>query len=182
MRITSIAAIIVSISLCCFAQNSADDTPATKADIERYFQVAKSHDMMKKVMANMAQNMHQIFHDQYLRHKDKLPADYETKINSMMDGMFADMPMDDMLKATIPAYQKHFTKGDVDNLVAFYQSPTGDKLLRELPEIMAEAMQEMMPIMTKYMTTVEEKLQKETDTMIAQSKKQSTQEAPAVKN
>jgi hypothetical protein len=137
----------------CFAQTSTDQTPATKADVERYFQVAKSQDMMKKVVAVMAQNMNQMFHQQFLKHKAELPPDYETKITAMMDDLFNNMPMDEMLQAMVPAYQKHFTKGDIDNLIVFYSSPTGAKLLREMPAIMADSMQDAMPIMTKYMET-----------------------------
>ena len=127
----------------------------------------------------MAQSMHQMFHEQYLKHKDNLPADYESKITSMMDDMFQNMPMDEMMQAMVPAYQKHLTKGDIDNLVAFYSTPTGAKLLREMPSMLAETMQSMMPIMTKYMETVQQRLLKETDVMIAQSKKQSDAKTPA---
>ena len=127
----------------------------------------------------MAQSMHQMFHEQYLKHKDNLPADYESTIASMMDDMFQNMPMDEMMQAMVPAYQKHLTKGDIDNLVAFYSSPTGAKLLREMPSMLAEAMQSMMPVMTKYMETVQQRLLKETDVMIAQSKKQSDAKTPA---
>jgi len=87
--------------------------------------------------------------------------------------------MDEMMQAMVPAYQKHLTKGDIDNLVAFYSTPTGAKLLRDLPAIMAESMQDMMPIMTKYMETLQKRVQKETDDMIAQSRKRTTGSAPA---
>ena len=90
--------------------------------------------------------------------------------------------MDEMTQAMVPAYQKHLTKGDIDNLVSFYSSPTGAKLLREMPSMLAEAMQSMMPIMTKYMETVQQRLLKETDIMIAQSKKQSDAKTPATHN
>ena len=181
-RLVSVVAVVFFLSWSCFAQTSADDSPATKADVERYFQTVGSHDMMKKMMATMAQSMHQMFHEQYLKHKDSLPADYESKITSMMDDMIQNMPMDEMMQAMVPAYQKHLTKGDIDNLVAFYSTPTGAKLLREMPSMMAEAMQDMMPIMTKYIETVQQRLLKETDVMIAQSKKQSEAQTPATHN
>jgi hypothetical protein len=121
-------------------------------------------------------------HEQYVKHQDELPAGYEAKMNAMMDEMFEKMPMEEMMQAMVPAYQKHFTKADIDNLVAFYSSPTGEKLLRELPSIMAESMQDVMPIMSKYMETVQQRLLKETDDMIAQSKKQPKASAPATNN
>ncbi len=181
-RLLFVFAVVLVLSWTCIAQTIADDSPATKADVERYFQVVKSHDMMKKMVAAMIPSMHQMFHEQYLKHKDELPADYEEKINAMMDEMFANIPMDQMMQAMVPAYQKHLTKGDIDNLVAFYSTPTGEKLMREMPSIMAESMQDMMPIMTKYMETVKQTLMKKTDDMIAQSKKPSNHKAPATHN
>jgi hypothetical protein len=46
-------------------------------------------------------------------------------------------------------------------------------MLREMPSIMAEAMQSMTPIITKYADNIKQTLLKETDDMIAQSKKRS---------
>jgi hypothetical protein len=181
-RFVSFAAVVVFLSWSCFAQTSADDTPATKADVERYIQIVNSHDMMKKMAAGMTQGMHQMMHEQYLKHQADLPADFESKMNTMMDEMLADMPFDEMMQSIAPVYQKYLTKGDVDNLVAFYSSPTGAKLLREMPAIMAEAMQNMMPILTKYMETVQQRLEKETDEMIVQSKKKPSAGAPAKNN
>jgi hypothetical protein len=177
-----VAGMVFVLSWTCIAQTSTDDAPATKADVERYFQVAKSHDMIKKLTATMKQSMHQLMHEQYLKHQDELPADYESKMTARMDEMYDNMPWDEMMQAMVPAYQKHFTKGDIDNLIAFYSSPTGAKLLRDLPSIMAESMQDMMPIVLKYADTVKQTLLKETDVMIAQSKKQPNANPPATHN
>jgi uncharacterized protein len=181
-RLVSVVAVVFFLGWACFAQTSADDTPATKADVERYFQIVNSHDMMKRLMASMAQGIQQMTHEQYVKHQDELPAGYEAKMNAMMDDMFNKMPMDEMMQAMVPAYQKHFTKGDIDNLVAFYSTPTGEKVLRELPAIMSESMQDMMPIMSKYMDTVRQTLVKQTEAMIAESKKQPNTPAPAANN
>ena len=174
--------VVFFLSWSGFAQTSADDSPATKADVGRYLEAVRSHDMMKKMAVTMSQSLQQMMHEQYLEHKDDLPADYESKMTAMMDDMFENMPWDEMMKAMVPVYQKHLTKGDIDNLVAFYSSPTGAKLLREMPSITAESMQSMMPIMTKYVETVQQRLAKETDDMIAQSKKQSNANTPAIHN
>lgn len=180
-RVLVAIGVMLVVSCTCLAQTS-DDAPATKADVERYFKIVQSHDMMKKMTATMSQSMQQLMHDQYLKHKDELPADYESKMTAMLDGMFADMPMDEMVEAMVPAYQKHLTKGDIDNLVAFYTSPTGEKFLREMPSMMAEAMQDMMPVMTKYMDTVKQTLLKRTEVMIAESQKHADKSTPATSN
>jgi hypothetical protein len=180
MRRLLFAGVMLLFSWTCIAQTSVDDSPATKEDVEKYLQVVHSHDTMKKMVVAMSQGMHQMLHEQYL--KDNLPADYESKMTARMDAMFENMPWDDMMQAMAPVYQKHFTKGDLDNLVAFYSSPTGSKLLREMPSIMADAMQSMTPVITKYVDTVKQTLLKETDDMIAQSKKLSDNKTQATHN
>src|SRR5205807_10082035 len=125
------------------------DTPASKEDVERYLQAIHSHEMMEQMVAAMSKPMHQMVHDQFVKDKDKLPADFEPRMNAMMDDMMKEMPLDEMMDTTVPTYQKHFTKGDIEALVAFYSTPTGQKVLRELPSIMAEAMESMTPIIRK---------------------------------
>jgi hypothetical protein len=161
-RLLSALGMVFVLSWTCIAQTSAADAPATKEDVERYLQVVHSHDTMK--------------------HKDNLPDDYESKMTARMDDMFESMPWDEMIQAMAPVYEKHFTKGDIDSLVSFYSSPTGQKMLREMPSIMTESMQSMTPIMMKYVETVQKRLQKDTDVMIAQSKKASSANTPVTHN
>jgi hypothetical protein len=164
------------------AQTNAADTPATKADVEKYLQITHPHDMMKKMAVTMAQSMHQTIHEEYLKHQDSLPADYESTKTAEIDDMFENMPWDELMQAMVPAYQKHYTKGDIDSLIAFHSSPIGQKLLRESPAIMAEWMKDAMPIMMKYQETVQQTLLKETEVMVAESKKQSNAKTPNTHN
>ncbi|HEX8816641.1 MAG TPA: DUF2059 domain-containing protein [Terriglobales bacterium] len=175
--ILSLLAAVVVLAGAGFAQT--DDSPATKEDVEKYLQVMHSHDLTKKTLQAMSNGMQQMLHQQYLSHKDELPPDYESKMTARMNEMFSNMPMDDMMQAMVPVYQKHFTKGDIDSLTAFYSSPTGQKLLQEMPQIMQESIAASTPIMMKYMDTVQKKLQEQTNAMIAQSKKSSSTPAPS---
>jgi hypothetical protein len=65
----------------------------------------------------------------------------------------------------VPVYQKHFTKGDINNLITFYSSPTGQKVLEEMPAIAGESMAAMMPIMRKYMEESKERVEQEVEEM-----------------
>jgi len=181
-RLLVAVAMVFVLGWTCIAQTSDADSPATRDDIQRYLQVTRSHDMLNKVAIAMSQGLTQMFHEQYLKHKDELPPDYEAKMTERMNNMFENMPWDEMMDAMVPVYQRHFTRGDIDNLVGFYSSPTGEKLLREMPSIMADSMQAATPIMMKYMETVQKRLQKETDVMIAQSKKNANPNPPSAHN
>ena len=45
--------------------------------------------------------------------------------------------------------------------MAFYSAPTGQKMLKEMPAMMSEAMQSMMPIIRKQMDAMTERVQQE---------------------
>jgi Spy/CpxP family protein refolding chaperone len=85
----ALAALVLLFASASFAQTTADDAPATKADVERYFQLVKSHDLMKKLMATLSQSQRQLMHEQYLKHKDELPEDYESQMETLMANLWA---------------------------------------------------------------------------------------------
>ena len=172
-------AALLSVALASTLHAQSQDAPASRADIERYLQIMKSHDMMNRTMKAMIQPMHDMIHQQFEKNQDKLPPDFESRMDNMMDQMLLEFPYDKMMDAMIPVYQKHFTKGDVDSLVAFYSTPTGQKLVRELPEITAESMTAAMPLMQKHMEKVTREFQ---DQLAAELKKTNTNTNSNTKN
>lgn len=179
--------ILATIILLCtssigFAQQAPADSPATKEDVQRYLEVMQSREMMSKMIDAMIKPMHQMIHEQYEKDKDKLPADFEARTNKVIDDYLKKFPWDDILQAMVPVYQKHLTKGDIDHLVAFYSTPTGQKVLQELPAITAEAMQATMPIMRQRMEAMTRDVQQQVAEMIKESEAKPGQAPPASKN
>jgi uncharacterized protein len=163
MKRALIALVCFAACACCFAQNadgSGSDEPASKDDVILYLRTMRSHDMVQKVMAVQAQSMQQIMHEQ-LNDKGALPADYDAHMKIMFDDLVKNMPLDDIVQAMIPAYQKHFTHGDIEAMNAFYSSPVGQKVLEELPAVTQEGMQAAMPVMTKYVKEWQERMKHE---------------------
>jgi hypothetical protein len=156
----------------CMAQQSPADQPATKADIDRYYQAMHVREMMKNMMDGVSKQMRQMMHDQ-LQKVPNLPPDAEEKMNKMYDDMLKNMPLDDILDAMEPVYQKHFTKGDIDSLIAFYSTPVGQKMLVELPTITQEAMQASSGIMRKYMDQTMQQVQDQLAQMLKDSQRDS---------
>ena len=174
---------LATIVLLCaasigFAQQDPADSPATKEDVQKYLEIMHSREMMTKMVDAMAKPMHQMMHDQYEKDKDKLPADFEARMNKVMDDYLKSFPWDEILQSMVPVYQKHFTKGDVDHLVAFYSTPTGQKLIREMPAITAEAMQVMMPILRDRIDVMTRDVQQQVAEMIKQSEAKPGQNPP----
>ena len=71
----------------------------------------------------------------------------------------ADMPLDEMMNAVISIYQRHLSKSDVDEMIRFYSSPIGQKLLRELPQILQESMQAGAEVQRKRMDELNAKIE-----------------------
>jgi hypothetical protein len=164
------------------AQQATADLPASKDDIERYFQVMHLRDTMKQMLDVMTKQMRQMVHSQISKNAANLPPDFEERMNKMTDEEFKNFPMEEMLRAMIAVYQKHWTKGDVDAMVAFYSTPTGQKVLRELPATMAEGMQAITPIMQKKMNGMMERVQQEVAQMVKDSKTKAGASSQATPN
>jgi uncharacterized protein len=170
-RILLVLPLCLLSGVVTLAQQTASDAPATKEDIQKYLDVMHSREMMRKMLDAMSKPQHQLMHEEFLKHKDQLPPDFEERTSRMMDDMMKSFPWDEMLDAMIPVYQKHLTKGDVEALVAFYSTQTGQKVLQEMPAIVAEAMQAMLPIMQKQMDAMTERMQQQVAQMIKDSKR-----------
>lgn len=168
--------LLLCLALCAtgLAQNPADQ-PATKADVDRYLEAVHSHEMMDQMVVAMSKPMQKMLHEQYEKNKDRLPADFEARTSKEMEDMLKNIPWDDMLEAMVPAYQKHFTKGDMDALTAFYSSPTGQKVMREMPGLMADSMEIMMPMVNKHVEKVAHQMEEE---VLATVKKSEKPQAP----
>jgi len=159
----SIAAITLCLActIVAQAQQPAADQPATKEDIAKYLEVTHAREIAKQMMDVMAQQARLMTHDMILKQVPKVPPEVEARMTKMTDDMLKDLPIDEMLEAMIPAYQKYWTKGDVEAMVAFYSTPTGQKILKNMPATMGEAMQAMQPILQKQMKAMMDRVQEE---------------------
>ena len=160
MKAFLMAALCLAFAAPVLAQTS-DTDPATKDDVILYLRTMHSHDMIQRTLEAMLKPMHQMFHDQFQKDHKSLPADFEAKFNKMIDETIKGMPIDEMTQASVPVYQKHFTRGDIEKLNSFYASPTGQKVLEEMPAVTGDSMQAMMPIMRKYLDEAKERMQRQ---------------------
>jgi hypothetical protein len=173
-RVCFILAVCLIISFPGLAQQAPADAPATQADVEKYLEVTHTREMVSQMMDAMAKPLDKMVHDEYLQHKDVLPPDYENHMSKMLHDMLGDMPWEQIIQAMMPAYQKHFTKGDMDALTAFYSTPTGQKILREMPGLMADSMETMMPLIQQHIEKVTARMQDEVTAMLKEAEKPSS--------
>lgn len=151
------------------AAPAGPDSPATREDVNRFLDAMHTRDMMSSMVTMMSKQMTQMVHQQVSKNQS-LPPDAEARIDKMMEDTMKNLPIDDLIQAMIPVYQRHFTKGDIDAFVAFYSTGSGQKMLKEMPAITAESMQASMGIMQKMMANMQQQVQAD----IAQMQKDSS--------
>lgn len=80
--------------------------------------------------------------EQSLRENVAAPTvDQLTRVNTIVNDVFKELVLDDLIQDVVPVYQKHLTRSDVEAVIAFYSTPAGKKILREQPAMIRESMQ-----------------------------------------
>jgi hypothetical protein len=160
MRAVLIATLCLALSAPLMAQTS-DNEPATRDDVILYLRTMHSHDMLQRTLEVQSQSMQRLFKDQTLRNKTAVPPDFDARMKRMMEDYVKNMPMDEITQAMIPTHQKHFTRGDMQAMNAFYSSPVGQKVIEELPAVLQEGMQAATPILSQYLSEFKDRMQEE---------------------
>jgi uncharacterized protein len=131
----------------CTLLAQAPDSAATREDVLKLFDIMHVHDQMRLIVDATIKQQRSVMHDMMKRQFPRTTEEELAHLDELMDNMVKDMPLDDMLNDMIPIYQKHLSRGDVDAMSVFYSTPTGQKLLREMPAMASESMQASYPRM-----------------------------------
>src|ERR1700733_14316710 len=134
--------------------STSDDAAASKEDVQKLFEVMQIHQQMRQVMDAMMKQQSAMIHETLKKRYPQSSADRIARADQLIAETVKDMPMDAMLDDMIPIYQRHFSKTDIDAMSTFYGSPTGQKMMREMPQLTTESMQASYARMQKQMDTI----------------------------
>jgi uncharacterized protein len=147
--------LLLSLSLSSVAQTvQPTDAPASKDQILKLFDVMDIRKQSRLMMQSMEQQMRTTNVQAMKARYPQITPEQLDRINKISAESMKDFPLDAMLDDMIPIYQKHLTSTDVDAMIAFYSSPTGKKLMQQLPQITQEAMQASNARVQKHMQAV----------------------------
>lgn len=76
-------------------------------------------------------------------------------MSDVMEFMTKELDLNDYVKKTAAIYDNLFTQDELKQMIAFYQSPAGQKMVQKTPEIMVQSME----IMQEQMMRIIPKLQ-----------------------
>jgi hypothetical protein len=150
---------------------------ALAADAPTQDQVMKLLDLLqvRKSMALMMDGMKQAMKqgaEEAFRERVPNPTPKQLEaLNGMVDDMMADMPLNELIEAMVPIYRRHLNKSDVNEVIRFYSSTVGQKLLREQPQMIQEGMQAGVEIQQKRMDQMMAKIRERTEKMAEEEEK-----------
>jgi hypothetical protein len=168
--IVSLLVVVLAVGVCVAQQaTAAPDAPATPEQIHKMFDLLSSQAEMDQMMDSMLQPMIQTMRQTFKQEMPNATPEELSKMESAMHTAIKEVrqayPREEMLQDLTPIYQKHFTKSDLDGVIAFYSSPSGQKFRKEMPAMVGEFMQVMMPKAVQRMQPVMKKMEEDTREM-----------------
>jgi hypothetical protein len=147
---------LVCFATCALgAQPSPNaETPATREDILRMFKIMNIEVQTRQVMDQVMQQMRSASREQIKKRRPEVTEEELSGMDKESEEIAKSFPVNELLQDMIPVYQKHLNRTDVDAIIAFYSSPTGQKMLREMPVMTSEAMQAAYPRMQKNLDAI----------------------------
>lgn len=163
---------LLAMPVCVVAQAAGYSDAPDKADVVKFLDLMHARSQMEQVLSGMVKQMKSGAEDAFKQKVPDATPEQLAKVDKMFDTMFASLPMDEMVNAIVPIYQRHLTRADLNAVTAFYSSPAGQKILKELPAIMSESMQAGGEIGQKALAAKSEELDRQMSELVKESKKQ----------
>ncbi|MHA6493536.1 DUF2059 domain-containing protein [Pseudomonas borbori] len=115
------------------------DASSHAADAERFLQLAHADKLAVPVFAQVQQMFAQRFAETNApQSKQALLESYQAKANVALNSAVGwDKLKPDMVKL----YTRNFNEQELKDLIAFYESPLGQKVLQKMPTLTAESAQ-----------------------------------------
>lgn len=107
--------------------------PAKEADIRRLLDVTGTKALVKQLMDGMEKNLKPMMINSLP------PGDYRNQLVDLFFEKFeSKADPQQLLDMAVPGYDKYLSDEEIKGLIAFYQTPLGQKALEVMPKLSAE--------------------------------------------
>lgn len=116
---------LLILSFCVLSLSANAQTTSKSQKINQLLELTGSGKVAIQVMNQMMNS----FKSSYSKVNEQFWEDYKNEVKA-----------EDLEKMIIPIYDKYYTESDIDQLIAFYNSPIGKKMIATMPQVMQESM------------------------------------------
>jgi uncharacterized protein len=166
----------LTVALCCAIALPvvwAADTTPTEASIKQLLETGQAHKLVDETIAHLDSYMKQVMQQatQGQRITPEIQKDIDKRQAELMSMIKEVLDWNKLEPIYVRVYQKSFTQGEVDGLIAFYKTPTGQALLTKMPAVMQNTMNEMQQMIQPMMQRVQQMQQEVVAEIQAEKKK-----------
>ncbi|MFA9188687.1 DUF2059 domain-containing protein [Flavobacterium magnesitis] len=116
---------LLILSFCVLSLSANAQSTSKSQKINQLLELTGSGKMATLMMDQMMES----FKNSYSKVNEEFWEDFKNEVKA-----------EDLEKMIIPIYDKHYTESDIDQLIAFYNSPIGKKMISTMPQVMQESM------------------------------------------
>ncbi|MEH2245905.1 DUF2059 domain-containing protein [Nostoc sp.] len=128
--VTVVLSLVMTFDRAAFAQTTTN----TIAPISNAEEIDKTNNIKKLLEISVTKNL---FRSLITQLSNEFKSEYPQVPQKFWETFAAELNPDDLIKEMIPIYNKYFTNEEIKQLIAFYQTPVGQKTLN--PQILQEA-------------------------------------------
>jgi uncharacterized protein len=123
------------------SQPAVADGAPSPAQVLKLMELLRVRDELQITLNAMKQQMKDAATETFSEKVANPTPQQLQSVNTVVDDVFTEISLDDLIKDLVPVYQRHLTRSDVSALITFYSSPAGQKIMREQAAMMKESMQ-----------------------------------------
>ena len=147
-----------------FGQTTVDFGP-TRDDVLKFMDVMQVRRTMNVMVEQMKLQAKRDIRRSMEAKRPHLTPQQQDRIDHTTDRIFANFPADELINTMVPVYQRHISREDLNALITFYSSPTGQRILSEMPTMMAEGMQAASEVAARRMAGIRRQVDSEVEEM-----------------
>src|SRR5712692_8883161 len=146
--------ILILLSVSCSVVGAADNAPS-EASIKELLLVGNAHKLVDSMMAQMDSFMKNAMKQatQGQTVTPQIQKDIDKRQSEMMGILKEELAWEKLEPLYIRVYRQSFSQDEVNGLVTFYKTPTGQALINKMPVVMQntfnELQQRMGPMMQR---------------------------------
>lgn len=166
--------LIIFALFTCSIVRAADSTPS-EASIKQLLELTQAHKLIDSTIAQMDGFMKQMMQQatQGQKVSPQIQKDIDKRQSEAMATMKELLDWNKLEPMYVRVYQKSLTQQDVDGMIAFYKTTSGQAVISKMPVIMQNTFGEMQQMMAPLMQRMRQDQQAVAAEVKAESEKKS---------
>lgn len=128
---------VILTSVICLLINICGYTQTKQESIKELFRLMKMESSVDEIFTNMIPGM---FSQMQKQNKDSISNERSTEISESFMQEAKEMSIKMINEDMVALYDKYFTQNEINDLIIFYKTPSGQKFIEVSPDIQIDLM------------------------------------------